>query len=195
MLYGGVVAPLPSARCISTLSIQRPNLKPTAVEHADHDGSRVLRCSAIEGNCAAVADHRDHLTKAAGLAFADQALSAARGRRPLLHVRRDVDRILDGPSIARPRRDRARNRRSRRPRRRARPPDRDIRPQARRRAGAPSRLRPAARSQRTRCRGARNARRCAVIAAMSRRLGGADGRIGHRPSVPIKNAPAHRRGV
>ena len=60
--------PGPSARCISTLSSQRSNLKPTFSMRADQaEAERAVQLD--RGGLRRIADHRDHLAKAAALAL------------------------------------------------------------------------------------------------------------------------------
>ena len=79
MRYGSVDAPSPSARCISTLSSQRPCLNPILVERADRlKAERAVQLD--RGGLRRIADHRDHLAKAAGFAPGRSIRSAACGR-------------------------------------------------------------------------------------------------------------------
>ena len=83
--YGGVCAPVPIAFCISTLSSQRPNLKPTdrrSADHAEAHGAMQLD----RGRLRRVADHRDHLAELARLRFNDQPVEQRAADAAALHV-------------------------------------------------------------------------------------------------------------
>jgi len=57
---GTVVAPSPSARCIITVSSQRPNLRPTFGVGSDYLEPG-LDVNADRAGIGGIADHRDHL--------------------------------------------------------------------------------------------------------------------------------------
>ena len=96
--------PAPSARCISSVSSQRPCLKPEpsitpicakAERLVQADRGRMLGAAADDG---------DHLAEARRLADARSARpSSARPMPAPLRVRRDVDAVLDGEAVGGPR--------------------------------------------------------------------------------------------
>ena len=99
--HGSVVALGPSARCIITLSSQRPNLWPTlsrvptmpkAGGAVQFDGSTLRR----------VADHGDHLAEATVGRLGDQMVKQLPANAATLRLGIDVDRIFHGETIGWP---------------------------------------------------------------------------------------------
>ena len=99
---GACQPPRQARSCISTLSSQRPSLKPTSSRMPTWWKPRA-RCSPIDAACLGVSDHRDHLAESACGTGLDQGREQrAAGAAPVT-VMGDIDRILDGEAISRPR--------------------------------------------------------------------------------------------
>ena len=82
-----VSRPVPSARCIITLSSQRPNLKPT-FSNVPTMRKPAARCSSIDGALRRIADHREHLAEAAALRLLDQRVEQRAADAAALRLRR-----------------------------------------------------------------------------------------------------------
>ena len=140
--------PARAARCISTVSTQRPNLNPTAGRIPDMGEAERLvqadRCDRL-----APADHRDHLAIAEFGAARRSAAAAARGRCRARFRRRRYRSNPPAYSDIRRAAGTGRHSNSRRPGRRARRPDMAGRAPGLRRGGGRS-LPPAAAPPRTR---------------------------------------------
>ena len=93
-LMRSVVAPGPSARCISTLSSQRPNLKPT-FSNVPTMRKPAARCSSIDGVCAESPITAIIWRKPRRSHSAIRRSSSARPTPRRCALRGDVDRILD----------------------------------------------------------------------------------------------------
>ena len=97
---GAVAAPGPRCRCMTTTSSQRSNFQPAAAI-VPACAKPSARCTPIEPALARVADHRQHLARAGGLAAGQQlgqqqAAEAAAGR-----VGGEVDRVFEAEAIGR----------------------------------------------------------------------------------------------
>jgi hypothetical protein len=86
-----VSAPWPSARCISTLSSQRPNI----ADHAKTGGAM----QRDRWRLRRIANHRDHLPETATRGFLDKIFQQCASDAAALRRRIDIDRILDAVTV------------------------------------------------------------------------------------------------
>ena len=100
-----VASPGPRAFCMITTSSQRSNFQPA--ERIVPAGAKPsARCTPIERGVGRIADHRQHLPCAGGLAAGEELGQEQPPEPPAGALRCQVDRVLEAEAIGRPRSER-----------------------------------------------------------------------------------------